>query len=84
MLMSGLAWNLKAWCALWLSEQKRGKKKHRQEKQELLRMEFRTFISAFIKLPCQIVRTGRKLVYRVLAYSRNLSVFFRLCDALRC
>ena len=47
-------------------------------------MEFRTFISAFIKLPCQIVRTGRKLVYRVLAYSRNLSLFFRLCDALRC
>jgi len=84
MLMSGLAWNLKAWCALWLSEQKPWQKKHRQEKQAVLRMEFRTFISAFIKLPCQIVRSGRKLVYRVLAYSRNLSVFFRLCDALRC
>jgi len=84
MLMTGLAWNLKAWCALWLSEQKPWQKKHRQEKQAVLRMEFRTFISAFIKLPCQIVRSGRKLVYRVLAYSRNLSVFFRLCDALRC
>jgi hypothetical protein len=42
------------------SEQKRWQKKHRQERQELLRMEFRTFLNAFIKLPCQIVRTGRK------------------------
>jgi hypothetical protein len=84
MLMTALAWNLKAWCGLWLPEQKRWRQKHRQEKAELLRMEFRSFVSAFIKLPCQIVRAGRRLVYRVLAYSRNLSVFFRLCDALRC
>lgn len=84
MLMTALAWNLKAWCGLWLPEQKRWRKKHRQEKAELLRMEFRTFLSSFIKLPCQIVRAGRRLVYRVLGYSRNLSVFFRLCDALRC
>jgi hypothetical protein len=84
MVTTALAWNLKAWCALWLPQQKRWRKKHRQEKAELLRMEFRTFLNAFIKLPCQIVRSGRKLLYRVLAYSRNLSVFFRLCDALRC
>jgi len=84
MLMTALAWNLKAWCGLWLPEQKPWQKKHRGEKQELLRMEFRTFLNTFIKLPCQIVRAGRRLVYRVLAYSRNLSVFFRLCDALRC
>jgi len=84
MVMTGLAWNLKAWWALWLPEQKRWEKKHRQEKQEVLRMEFRTFVNAFIKLPCQIVRTGRKLVYRMLSFNPNLSVFFRLCDALRC
>jgi len=36
---------------------------------EVLRMEFRTFLSAFIKIPCQIVRVGRKLIYRVLSYS---------------
>ena len=33
---------------------------------QLLRMEFRTFLNAFIKIPCQILRTGRKMVYRVL------------------
>ena len=84
MVMTGLAWNLKAWWALWLPEQKRWEKKHRHEKQEVLRMEFRTFVNAFIKLPCQIVRTGRKLVYRMLSFNPNLPVFFRLCDALRC
>ena len=84
MVMTGLAWNLKAWWALWLPEQKRWEKKHRHEKQEVLRMEFRTFVGAFVKLPCQIVRSGRKLVYRMLSFNPNLPVFFRLCDALRC
>ena len=50
----------------------------------MLRMEFRTFLNAFIKLPCQIVRGGGRLIYRVLAYRRHLPVFFRLCAALRC
>jgi hypothetical protein len=84
MVMTGLAWNLKAWFALWLPEQGRWREKHRQEKQRVLRMEFRTFLNAFIKLPCQIVRAGRRLVYRVLAYRPYLPVFFRLCAVLRC
>ena len=49
-----------------------------------LRMEFRTFLNAFIKIPCQIVRSGRKLIYRVLSYNPHLPVFFRLSTALRC
>jgi hypothetical protein len=84
MVMTGLAWNLKAWFALWLPEQGRWQEKHREEKHRVLRMEFRTFLNAFIKLPCQIVRAGRRLVYRVLAYRPYLPVFFRLCGALRC
>jgi len=36
----------------------------------------------FIKIPCQITRVGRKLVYRVLHYNPNLPVFFRLATAL--
>lgn len=84
MVMAALAWNLKAWWALWLPEEGRWRDKHQTEKQRVLRMEFRTFLNAFIKIPCQIVRTGRKLVYRVLHYSPNLSVFFRLATVLRC
>ena len=84
MVMTALAWNLKAWLALWLPEDGRWREKHREEKQRVLRMEFRTFLNAFLKLPCQIVRAGRRLIYRVLAYRPYLPVFFRLCAVLRC
>ena len=84
MVMTALAWNLKAWWALWLPEEGRWREKHQAEKHRVLRMEFRTFVNAFIKIPCQIVRSGRKLIYRVLSYNPHLPVFFRLCSALRC
>jgi len=47
-------------------------------------MEFRTFLNAFVLLPCQIVRTGRRLVYRLLSWNPHLSIFFRLINTLRC
>ena len=84
MVMTALAWNLKAWWALCLPEDRRWREKHRSEKHRVLRMEFRTFLNAFIKIPCQILRSGRKLIYRVLSYNPNLPVFFRLTTALRC
>jgi hypothetical protein len=68
MVMAALAWNLKAWFALLMPERERGL--------ELLRMEFRGFLQAVIQLPCQIVRTGRKLVYRFLSYNGWLKDFF--------
>ena len=84
MVMTALAWNLKAWWALWLPAKGRWREKHQTEKHRVLRMEFRTFLNAFIKIPCQIVRAGRKLIYRVLSYSPHLPVFFRLSTVLRC
>jgi hypothetical protein len=84
MVMTALAWNLKAWWALWLPEDGRWREKHRAEKQEVLRMEFKTFVNAFIKIPCQIVLAGRRLIYRVLNYNPRLPMFFRLCRTLRC
>jgi len=85
MVMTSLAWNLKAWWALWLPESKgRWAEKHCQEKRAVLRMEFKTFRNALIKLPCQIARTGRKLLYRLLAWNSWQHVFFRLVDQLRC
>jgi hypothetical protein len=84
MVMTALAWNLKAWWALWLPEQRRWREKHQGEKHRVLRMEFRTFLNAFIKIPCQIVRSGRQLIYRILSYNPHLPVFFRLATVLRC
>lgn len=84
MVMTALAWNLKAWFALWLPEQGRWQKKHHAEKQQLLGMEFKRFVNAFIQVPCQIVRGARQLVYRVLHYNPSLPVFFRMARVLRC
>jgi Transposase DDE domain group 1 len=85
MVMTALAWNLKAWWALMLPELPgRYQEKHRAEKRWVLRLEFKTFVNAFVRLPCQIVRGGRKLIYRLLGWNPQQPIFFRLVDVLRC
>jgi hypothetical protein len=83
MVMASLAWTLKAWSALWLSEGGRWQQQHAVEKQRLLRMEFSTFTQAMIQLPCQISRTGRRVVYRLLSWNPWVHVFLRLVSQLR-
>ena len=52
MVMTALAWNLKAWWALLLPEQPgRWQEKHRAEKRWVLGLEFKTFVNAFVRLP---------------------------------
>ena len=68
MVMAALAWNLKAWYGLLVPDRERGL--------ELVRMEFRRFLHAIILLPCQIIRAGRKIVYRLLGYNGWLKDFF--------
>jgi hypothetical protein len=85
MVMTALAWNLKAWWALTLPDPPgRWQEKRRAEKRWVLTLEFRTFLNAFVLLPCQIVTTGRKLVYRLLSWNPHLAIFFRLLHQLRC
>lgn len=85
MVMTALAWNLKAWWGLMLPEEPgRWQAKHQAEKKWVLRLEFRSFVNAFVRLPCQIVRTGRKLIYRLLAWNPYQPIFFRLASVLGC
>jgi hypothetical protein len=85
MVMTALAWDLKAWWGLLLPEAPgRWHEKHRAEKCWVLGLEFKTFVNALVRLPCQIVRTGGRLVYRLLSWNPHLSIFFRLLDRLRC
>ena len=83
MVMASLAWSLKAWFALRRPETGRWSRKHQAEKQTVLRMEFKKFRHAFIMLSCQIVRSGRRIVYRLLSWNRWLPVLFRDVQALR-
>src|SRR5207244_8377088 len=83
MVMASLAWTLKAWFALVLPEDGRWGEQYREEKRTVLRMEFRAFQQAFIAMPCQIVRTGRKILYRLLAWNPWQRVFLRGVEAMR-
>jgi hypothetical protein len=85
MVMTALAWDLKAWWALLLPEEPgRWQEKHHAEKRWVLGLEFKTFVNAFVRLPCQIVKAGRRLVYRLLSWNPHLPIFFRLVERLRC
>ena len=83
MVIGSLAWSLKAWAALMLPEGGRWQKSHREEKQRLLRMDFTTFRHAMLKVPAQVLSTGRRIVCRLLAWNPWQHVFFRMLDQLR-
>jgi Transposase DDE domain group 1 len=85
MVMTALAWDLKAWWALRLPEGVgRHREAYRADKRWVLRLEFKTFVQAFVCLPCQVIRTGRRLVYRLLSWNPHQPIFFRLAARLRC
>lgn len=83
MVMSSLAWSLKAWFALLLPTSGRWRNRYLVEQHKLLRMEFRTFLNAVIRIPAQIIKTGRKIVFRLMAYNGWLSALLRGVDGLR-
>ena len=82
MVMASLAWSLKAWSALMMPVSPRHAAKHKAEKRSLLRMEFATFCAATIQMPCQIVRSGGRLIYRLLSWNPWQGAFLRLVERL--
>lgn len=75
MVIAALAWSLKAWFGLTLPRS--------QDRTRILRMEFRGFLNALMLVPAQVVRTGRRLVVRLLAYTSMVRLLFRSMDASR-
>jgi len=75
MVIAALAWNLKAWYGLVTQS--------RAAQRDILRMEFKRFLVNFVQIPCQIVSTGRRLVYRILTYNRHLGTFLATYDSIR-
>ena len=75
MVMAALAWNLKSWHGLLMP--------HRERGLELVKAEFRRFLNAIMLIPCQIVRTARRIIYRVLGYNSWLADFFATWERLQ-
>ena len=76
MVMTSLAWNLKAWFGLLLPDRAKGL--------ELMGMEFRRFLHSLIFLPAQIVRSGRKIIYRIMSYNSWVKDLFAFWERMRC
>ena len=83
MVMASLAWTLKAWAALLLPEEPGHVEEHRAERRSWLRMEFATFRAAVIELPCQVVRGGGRLIFRLLSWNPWQGALLRLVERLR-
>lgn len=82
MAIVAIAWSLKAWFALHIPVAPRWQTRHEADRKRVLNMEFRSFVQRFMLVPAQIVRTGRQLIYRLLAWRSDLPIFFRVLDAL--
>lgn len=75
MVMASLAWTLKAWFALLVRQ--------RERREALLKMEFRTFLNAIVRVPTQVVRTGRRIVYRILGYNQWMRTLLETYGTIR-
>ncbi len=69
MVIAALAWSLKAWVGLWMPNKILGK--------WIVRMEFKRFLNTFMKIPCLIVKAGRRITYRVVGYNHYLKDYLR-------
>jgi hypothetical protein len=75
MVIAALAWSLKAWLALLQPREK--------DRQALLTMEFKKLLAEVVLLPCQVVRAGRRLLYRLLQWNPWVDLLCRAVEALR-
>jgi hypothetical protein len=82
LVMTALAWTLKAWLALLLPDTGRWAGRYAAEKVAVLVMELRAFVNAFLRMRAQVVRTSRLVVFRLLAWNPWQHVFLRAVDHL--
>lgn len=59
-VIATLAWNLKIWLSILLPK---------RLARAVRRMEHRRFLHSVMLVPCQVVRTGRQMVLRILTYT---------------
>jgi hypothetical protein len=73
MVIASLAWTLKAW--MGLVQPRIG------DRDDLLRMEFKRFANYLMRIPCQIVRTARRVLVRILGYTDRVRLLFETVAA---
>jgi hypothetical protein len=76
MVIASLAWTLKAWFALSLPRA--------ADRDDVLRMEFKQFLNALIRIPCQVIKGGHRILLRLLGYTRCVRLLFASLRAVPC
>jgi len=82
MVMSSLAWSLKAWLALLMPVKGRWKRRHKKQQLAILNMEFKCFLNSYILIPCQIIHKARQSIYRILSCPPEIDIFLRMAGAM--
>ncbi len=85
MVIASLAWSLKAWSALLIRPRGSAKQKAREseQKRQLLGMDFSSFRDRVLQVPAQIIRQGRRLIYRLLSYRPGVELMLLCHEQLR-
>ena len=73
MAIASLAWTLKAWMGLVQPRE--------ADRDDLLRMEFKRFLNCVMRIPCQVVRTARRVLVRILGYTGRVRLLFETVAA---
>lgn len=86
MVIGSLAWSLKVWSGLMIQPEgpPEVKQQQQQVKRRIIRMEFATYCQTLIQIPAQIIRGGRRLVFRLLSYRPSLDPLFLILTHLGC
>jgi hypothetical protein len=75
MVIASLAWDLKAWFGLLLSYRPLGL--------SIVRMEFKRFLNTLIRIPGLIIKTGRRICYRLVGFNDKLKHIIDFSDKLK-
>ena len=73
MAIASLAWTLKAWMGLVQPRE--------ADRDDLLGMEFKRFLNSVMRIPCQVVRTARRVLVRILGYTGRVRLLFETVAA---
>jgi hypothetical protein len=69
-----------AWMGLLLSAKGRWAEKHEEDRQQIIRMGFRGFVERMMRVPVQVVLSGKQIHVRLLSWNPLQRVFLRCAD----
>jgi hypothetical protein len=75
-VIASLAWTLKSWMGLLLP--------HKTTGYNIIRMEFKRFLAAFINIPAQILTKGGQIIFRIANYMEQAPVFLSFVERCKC